>query len=225
MTSTIIDFIEYQGIARILHHVVCHYPETSLLNEFIEHDVAASWPTLAARASNTQGRAALSRYLSQWQAQDSHAKDSQLIELQLDYGQLLFGPGEPKAIPQGSVYLSEEQLLNDRSTVALMDFYKTHGVELTLNYRQPLDHIGLFFSVLDSSFGRLAKEPTNLELTQFIQILLQQHLLPWSGRCLELAAKHADSKFYQGMALLADDFLCQLAADFKVVAMPMRLFR
>ncbi|MBV7316308.1 molecular chaperone [Shewanella sp. NIFS-20-20] len=216
--SVSIDFIEYQGIARILHHVLCQYPEQQLLADFIEHQVATSWPEFQQRPANDQGRAALCRYLNQWQP-------NQLVGLQLDYGQLFFGPGEPKAIPQGSVYLGEEQLLNDRSTVALIDFYKAHGVSLSLAYSQPLDHIGLFFSVLDTGLGRLADEPENQALIQFVQVLLQQHLLPWSGRCLALAAQHAQTDFYLAIALLADDFLNQLAADFQVVPMPMRLFR
>ncbi|MCL2915228.1 molecular chaperone TorD family protein [Shewanella corallii] len=219
---TNLPFEEYQGIARILYHLLSHYPEAEMIHDFIHNDVAASWPTFASegqgRDGNRVGREALSHFLQQWD-------DSQLTELQLDYGQLFFGPGEPKAIPQGSVYLGEEQLLNDRSTVALMDYYKVHGVELQMANRQPVDHIGFFFAVLDSTLGRLEQERTNEELKQFVQLLLGKHLLPWSGRCLELAAEHAQTEFYFGVALLAEDFLKQLANDFNVVPVSARLFR
>ncbi|MGI2261139.1 TorD/DmsD family molecular chaperone [Shewanella sp. GXUN23E] len=219
---TNLPFEEYQGIARILFHLLSQYPDAQLIRDFIDNDVPATWPAFAgdtgSREANRVGREALSHFLQQWD-------DSQLTELQLDYGQLFFGPGEPRAVPQGSVYLGEEQLLNDRSTVALMDFYKVHGVELKLPNHQPVDHIGFFFAVLDSTLGRLAQERGNTELKQFVQLLLGKHLLPWSGRCLELAAEHAQTEFYFGVALLAEDFLTQLSEDFSVVVTPARLFR
>lgn len=217
-TQLLLPFTEYQGIARILHHLLFHYPTQQRVYELIEHDVAASWPTLGDRSGNRLGREALSHFLQQW---DQH----QLVELQLDYGQLFFGPGEPKAIPQGSVYLGEEQLLNDRSTVQLMDFYRQHGVALTLAQVQPVDHIGLFFTVLDAAFGHLAQQPDDTAQYHFVQQLLAQHLLPWAGRCLELAAEHAQTEFYFAIALLADDFLQQLALDFAVQPVAMRLHR
>lgn len=213
-----IDFAEYQGIARLLHHLLYQYPQAQLITELKENQVAETWPEFAGRDGNRVGREALAHYLQHWD-------DTQFLELQLDYGQLFFGPGEPKAIPYGSVYLGEEQLLNDRSTLALMDFYQAHDVSLALTVRDPVDHIGLFFSVLDASLGRLAEEPDNQALKRFIQVLLQQHLLTWSGRCLELAAEHAQTEFYFAIALLAQDFLQQLTNDFELVPMSVRLFR
>ncbi|MDX6016622.1 MULTISPECIES: molecular chaperone [Shewanella] len=213
-----IYFIQYQGIARLLHHLLYGYPKPELITELKVNQVAETWPELAARDGNRIGREALANYLQQWD-------ETQFLDLQLDYGQLFFGPGEPKAVPYGSVYLGEEQVLNDRSTLALMDFYQVHDVSLQLPARDPVDHIGLFFSVLDASFGRLAAEPDNQRLVRFTQVLLQQHLLPWAERCLELAAEHAQTEFYFAVALLARDFLLQLTEDFNLIPMPARLFR
>ncbi|WP_153916708.1 TorD/DmsD family molecular chaperone [Shewanella sp. TC10] len=222
---------EYQAIARILHNLFCHYPEAELVNSMIENDVAATWPTFAGRRDNQQGRDALTTYLNHWNEAE------QLLDLKVDYGQLFFGPGEPKAIPQGSAYLGEDQVHFDASTIALIDFYKQHGVNFELEMPQPVDHLGLFFSVLDSSFGKLqtatdVDSDTNVDsdtdvqqLTQFIQVLLQQHMLPWAGRCLELAKINAETDFYVGISLLANDYLAELADAFKVLPMPRKLFR
>ncbi|MDB2387232.1 molecular chaperone TorD family protein [Shewanella sp.] len=222
ITINSINFEEYQGLARILHHSLIRHPESELVQGFKACDIADSWPTFAKRAQNSKGRALLAGFLAQWST-DTHA--AELVELKLDYGQLFFGPGEPNAVPQGSVYLSEEQLLNDRSTMALMDFYQAYGVKVDVDYPQPLDHIGLFFAVLDQTFGRLQSEATNHALVRFTQVLLQQHLLPWAPRCLELAQQHATSDFYRAIALLASDFLQQLQQDFQLLPKAARLYR
>ncbi|MCL1047077.1 MULTISPECIES: molecular chaperone [Shewanella] len=217
---------EYQAIARILHNLFCHYPDAELIHSMVENDVAATWPTFANRSDNQQGRDALTTYLNHWNEAE------QLLDLKVDYGQLFFGPGEPKAIPQGSAYLGEDQVHFDASTIALIDFYKQYGVNFDLTMPQPVDHIGLFFSVLDSSFATLQEAATNpdsdtdaQQLTQFIQVLLQQHMLPWAGRCLELAKINAETDFYVGISLLANDYLAELAEAFKILPMPRKLFR
>ncbi|PKH54976.1 molecular chaperone TorD [Shewanella sp. Choline-02u-19] len=217
-----VDFIEYQGLARILHHCLIRYPEAELVQGLKDCDVAGSWPVFANNKQNSQGREALTTFLQQWQS-DDHSE--QLIELKLDYGRLFFGPGEPKAVPQGSVYLSEAQLLNDRSTTALMDFYRAHGVEVAVDYPQPVDHIGLFFAVLDQTFGRLELEADNQALIRFTQVLLQQHFLPWAYRCFELALADANTDFYRGIALLGNDFLLQMQQDFQLLPKETRLYR
>lgn len=224
MSSNIasIDFAEYQGLARILHHCLIRHPEAELVQGLKDCDVAGSWPTFANRDQNSTGREALAAFLAQCPT-DTH--EAELIELKLDYGQLFFGPGEPNAVPQGSVYLSEEQLLNDRSTMALMDFYQANGVKVDVDYPQPLDHIGLFFAVLDQTFGRLQLETDNQALVRFTQVLLQQHLLPWAHRCFELAQLHSSSDFYRGIALLASDFLLQMQQDFQLLPKETRLYR
>lgn len=221
-----IDLEAYQGLARILHHCLIRYPDAELVQGLAECDVAASWPVFAQRPQNTQGRALLGEYLQRWVAAQSDPSDeAQLVDLKLDYGQLFFGPGEPNAVPQGSVYLGEEQLLNDKSTMALMAFYRAHGVEVKVDFPQPLDHIGLFFAVLDQTFGRLSQEPENDALVRFTQVLLQQHLLPWAPRCFALAYEYATTDFYRGLALLGSDFLGQLQQDFQLLPKETRLYR
>lgn len=212
---------EYQSIARILHNVFCFYPNEALIDSFIENDVAQTWPVFAELAPEQPGQFYLQRYLQQWQA-------NQLTELQLDYGNLYFGPGEPKAIPQGSAYLGEEQVHFDVSTLALVDFYKQHKVEFKLDMPQPVDHMGLFFSVLDSSFQRLIeseRQTNKAELMQFIYTLLQKHFTPWASRCLELSEQHANTDFYFGIAKMTKAFINELTSTFNVLPMPRKLHR
>ncbi|WP_394390927.1 TorD/DmsD family molecular chaperone [Shewanella woodyi] len=212
------DFEAGQGLARILHHVLLSYPTVETLDNLKAHSVAQSWPEFGLSADNTAGRAALTTYLSQWSA-------DKLNELKLDYGQLFFGPGEPNAMPWGSVYLGEQQLLNDRSTLELMAFYKQQGISFELEFTQPLDHIALFFAVIDSLLGQLVLNPDDESVRRTLAVLMQQHMLPWSHRCFELAIEHAQTDFYRGIAHLALDFQQVLAVVFQVIPMPVRLHR
>ncbi|MCZ4337896.1 molecular chaperone [Shewanella colwelliana] len=212
------ELIEYQGIARILHNVLFNDPTPELIQKFIEHNVAQSWPEFTGSARESSGRELLSNYLGQWTADKQQA-------LKLDYAQLFYGPGEPNAVPWGSVYLSERQLLNDKTTLALKAFYQEQGIGFELDTNQPVDHIGLFFAVLDQMLTQWAQTEDSEAIERSCMILLQQHLLPWSGRCLELMTEHARTDFYRGIALLTQAYLEGLIQRLNLVPMTARLYR
>ncbi|WP_108944167.1 TorD/DmsD family molecular chaperone [Shewanella halifaxensis] len=209
--------LELQAIARLLHNTLLSYPTLESVNYFIEHDIAKQWPSMG-KASADTAKLLLYSYLSQW-------GNEQINELKLDYGQLFFGPAEPKAIPWGSVYLCEQQLINDESTVALMQLYKQYGITFTLEYNQPIDHIALFYGVIAELLGLLIDKPENKQTSAVLIIILQQHLLPWSSRCLTLANQHAVTDFYKSIALLALDFESKLIESFNVIPMSKHLFK
>ena len=219
MTNKTTDiYLELHAIARLLHNVFLDYPTVESIQYFNDNQLDQSWPILISSEANTQGKILLNKFLSTWLAE-------QVNDIKLDYGQLYFGPGEPSAMPWGSVYLGEQQILNDQSTIQLINFYKKVGIKFELKYNQPLDHIALFYSAIDLLLQQLLDEPNNTLAKDTLIILLQQHMLPWSGRCHELAIKHAQTDFYRAIALLAQDFESVLAHTMNVVPMPMRLFR
>ncbi|MGS0724577.1 TorD/DmsD family molecular chaperone [Shewanella sp. 0m-11] len=209
---------QLQAIALILHNTLLSYPSEQSIQYFIDNQIAESWPVFNSTIEQQQGQLLLKRYCLQW-------KIEQINDVKLDYGQLFFGPGEPKAMPWGSVYLSEQQLINDESTVQLMQFYKQYQVTFALGYNQPVDHIALFYGVIAELLTQLINTEDNNLTTEVLLVLLQQHLLPWSGRCLTLAIEHSETDFYKGIALLALDFETQLIKAVNVVPMTKRLFK
>lgn len=215
--SSQINMQEFQGLARILHNVLFYDPTTDLIENLVEHKVIESWPTFSGSQTEIDAKTQIQAYLHAW-------SDDQTLALKLDYGQLFYGPGEPSAVPWGSVYLSEKQLLNGESTQALMAFYQQQGVSFELDSNQPVDHLGLFFAVLDQMFGQLAIEE-NEALGNSLVILLQQHLLPWSERCLVLMNQHAQTNFYKGFASLTQAYLDEVCRVLQIVPMPTQLYR
>ncbi|NKF52802.1 molecular chaperone TorD [Shewanella sp. WXL01] len=221
--------LELQAISRLLHNLLIDYPTQESIEYLIEHQIAQQWPDLTSNQHNKTGKLLLEAYLASWTPE-------QLNQTKLDYGQLYFGPGEPKAMPWGSVYLGEQGILNDDSTIKLMDFYKQQGVSFELKHQQPVDHIALFYAVIDQLLEVLLTPQTQSgsendsendshAAERTLCILLQQHLLTWSGRCHELAQQHAQTDFYRAIAMLATDFEQVLASALNVVPVSQRLFR
>ncbi|MBR9729616.1 molecular chaperone [Shewanella intestini] len=217
MTATS-NLQELQAIARVLHNLLLDYPSESSLQQLVDDQIAQQWPVLTDSPLNKQGKAALALFATKWDS-------SQINQMKLDYGQLFFGPGEPKAMLWGSVYMGEQQIINDTSTVELMRFYQQFGISFELKYKQPVDHLALFYAVIDQLLEQMMADPKNNVAKEALIILLQQHMLPWAGRCLDLAIEHAETDLYKGVALLAKDFQSSLATTLNVVPMPMRLFR
>ncbi|MBL4815882.1 MAG: molecular chaperone TorD family protein [Shewanella sp.] len=218
ISDSVNTYSDLQAIARVLHNVLLDYPSEVSIDGFAENELGDTWPSLTNSAENRQGKVLLDSFLAKWNSE-------QINELKLDYGQLFFGPGEPTAMPWGSVYLGEEQLLNDKSTVALMAFYKHRGISFELAQNQPLDHIALFYAVLDQLLGQLVADPDNKAVYETMVILMQQHMLLWSGRCLELALEHAETDYYKAIALLALDFQSVLSTELNIIPVSARLFK
>ncbi|MBR9729622.1 molecular chaperone [Shewanella intestini] len=210
-------FQELQAIARLLHNQLMEYPTEESIQFLIDNDMDQTWPTLSNRPENQAGRKHLGQFLSQW-------TPDQLNDTIVDYGDLFFGPSEPKAMPWGSMYLCEEQTLNDKSTLDLMDFYKQYGIEFDLKINQPVDHLGLFYAVIGQLIQQMLEQPDSIA-KQALVILLQKHMLPWSARCLTLAIEHAQSDLYKGIAQLAIDFEKELTEQLGVVILPTKIFR
>ncbi|MFM0961219.1 molecular chaperone [Yersinia enterocolitica] len=123
---------------------------------------------------------------------------------------LFEGQGEMFAPPWGSVYLDRKNLLMGDSLV---------------RYREFLSHQGVAFNGKDNgTYGAKNNEPEDqfglmlLALAWLLEqgnqtaaiILLEQHLLPWSGRYLTLLQDNGVSDFYCRLAALTNWLLQDL---------------
>ncbi|PKG59159.1 molecular chaperone, partial [Shewanella sp. GutDb-MelDb] len=185
------QYLEFQAIARVLHNVLMRYPNFESIQSFKDSNLGGNWPQLANSKYYKEGKCLLSLYCRTWSS-------VKLNDLKLDYGQLFYGPGKPVAMPWGSIYLGEQQLLNDDSTLSLKRFYKKNEISFDLEYNQPSDHIALIYAALDRLLEQAAENMENENVLDIIKVLMLQHMLPWTSRCLELIIKHANTDFYKG---------------------------
>ncbi len=129
---------------------------------------------------------------------------------------LFIGP-DPFAAPAwGSVYLDKESVLFGESLMALRGFLARRGITLDTGLNEPEDHIGLLLQ-LASGFAAQGDDAGLGEL-------LGDHVLPWSGRYLELLAAHAEQPFYAGLAELSALTLAALRERLGVTVVEKRLY-
>ena len=175
---------------KILGAVLFYPPDSREVQPIIALLESSEWAPLWPCATK-DAKAQVTGYFSQIdQAQESLADA---------YQRLFVGPYALPAPPWGSVYLDKESVVFGDSTLALRQWMRENGIEPHLTQAEPEDHIGLLLMMS----AWLAENSPAL-LNEF----LTMHLLPWSGRYLELLRQKADHPFYVGVALLAESTLC-----------------
>ncbi len=175
---------------KILGAVLFYPPDSREVQPLIALLESSEWAPLWPCATK-DAKAQVTGYFSQIdQAQESLADA---------YQRLFVGPYALPAPPWGSVYLDKESVVFGDSTLALRQWMRENGIEPHLTQAEPEDHIGLLLMMS----AWLAENSPAL-LNEF----LTMHLLPWSGRYLELLRQKADHPFYVGVALLAESTLC-----------------
>lgn len=139
------------------------------------------------------------------EAQVKHLLDEliQTRESATDYtfSVLFEGQGEMVAPPWGSVYQEKENIVMGESTGRWDLFVKTYGMELT-DKIEPNDQYGLMLWAMAALLEDGQEEA--------VVTLLEQHLLPWAYRYLELLSTNQESAFYAALAQLNTLFLQQL---------------
>lgn len=127
---------------------------------------------------------------------DSVKKNEPLDEA---WQRLFIGPYTLPAPPWGSVWLDKENIVFGDSTVELRQWMRAKGIEPATTQKEPEDHIGLILMLA----AWLAEQDRRNDLEE----LLAWHLLPWSGRFLEVFIAQANSDFYRGLAKLTQGTL------------------
>ena len=115
-------------------------------------------------------------------------------DLQQEYQRLLIGPDEPPALSRGFVCPDLEQMIFGDSHQKLCKFLVAQKLMLDSEQRKPSDHAGLLLLVL----GQLAIEGREEEVVR----LLEEFLLPWAERFVEMLIKGALHPFYSKPAEL-----------------------
>jgi len=174
---------------KILGAVLFYPPDSREVQPLIALLESSEWAPLWPCATE-DAKVQVTEYFSQV----DQAKES----LTDAYQRLFVGPYALPAPPWGSVYLDKESVVFGDSTLALRQWMRENGIEPHLTQAEPEDHIGLLLMMS----AWLAENSPAL-LNEF----LTMHLLPWSGRYLELLRQKADHPFYVGGAVLAESTL------------------
>lgn len=111
------------------------------------------------------------------------------------FQRLFIGPQALPAPPWGSVWLDRENVLFGESTLALRQWMRENGIVFAGSQNEPEDHFGSLLLLA----AWLEENTCHQECDQ----LLAWHLLPWSGRFLDVFISGADHPFYRAAGKLA----------------------
>ena len=137
-----------------------------------------------------------------------------------EYTRLFIGPTKLPAPPWESVYVTEERLIFQESTLRVRQCYLKYNF-LPAHYRSEADdHIAL---ELDFMYNLCSIAETAFQaedMSQVAEVLLDQkafleeHLLVWTPQYIKDLQAATSHPLYQGLAFLLDDFL---KTDFAVI--------
>lgn len=135
-----------------------------------------------------------------------------------EFSLLFEGLGEMPAPPWGSVYLDSESIVMGESTVEYRRFLASCGIALDTQMREPDDQFGLmllaFAQLLESEKFDASAE------------LLEQHLLPWAFRYLEVLQQvEGISPFYPNLAQVTHLYLTSLVEELELSPAEKPLFK
>lgn len=119
--------------------------------------------------------------------------------LETAWQRLFIGPAALPAPPWGSVWLDRENVLFGDSTLALRQWMREHQIAWETAHNEPEDHFGTLLML-----AAWLVENKNMAACNE---LLAWHLLPWSGRFLEVFIQEAQHPFWQSLGKLAQKTL------------------
>jgi len=140
---------------------------------------------------------------------------SQLEQLTIDFTKLFVGPYGLKASPYGSIYLEGERKFMGDSTIDVMEQYRAAGIVVSDSFREAPDHIvaelEFMYFLIFKEIGAIQseKEGVSQEFLLRQKEFLQRHLGLWVGAFSSAVEKHAESDFYQNLAVATSIFIKQ----------------
>ncbi|OBU26393.1 molecular chaperone TorD family protein [Photobacterium aquimaris] len=138
------------------------------------------------------------------------------IALATDFQQLFEGMDVMPAPPWGSVYLDREQVIFGDSLLRYREFLAQQQMALDTGMREPEDQFGLMLLALANLIEQQQHEAA--------KALLEQHLLPWAYRYLELVEKSAKTKTYQYLAIAMQQWLRYLQQELVLTPADMKVY-
>lgn len=173
----------------------CFYqPRKDIFQEGLLHDLAESLKRLSASAAD---------YAEEMVKLLQVHSDEELL---VDYSRLFMGPAELLAAPYGSVYLEKEGRVMGDSTMAAIDFYKSHGLVMDKDFREVPDHVAvelefMYYLVFKEIEAIEANDmPTAATALESQETFLNNFLRPWADKFAAKVAEGAETGFYKALA-------------------------
>lgn len=136
--------------------------------------------------------------------------------LQREWLRLFAGVGAPEASCLESFYVEPNRHMFGKSTLAVREAYRAHGLQIERLHSEPDDHLGLMLGfvshLVDEELAALETEDAAAAETaaRDQERFLVEHVLPWLAVWRYLVKTHATSDYYLG----AGDFVFGLVSRY-----------
>ena len=128
------------------------------------------------------------------------------LELAADYAHLFLDTAKKGALPYGSVYASDKQLLMQEPHFQMLKKLEENGFTRTEGFKEPADHLGIILDFM----GNLALQGRSSD----VQLdTLESQLLNWLPKWQQDVGRHDPFGFYIAVAMLIIQF-CRVDTEF-----------
>lgn len=189
----------------MLGKVIYQYPNKDWINTLVSDNVFLDVPFGEGQVLVQKGIA----ILSEWTNENyGGISEKEMEAIKKDHLYLFTGVSKPLAPVWESVYFSKAQLLFQKETIQVREWYSRFKLQVERKDREPDDHIGLELGFIahlaaltlkaleDGDFSTAEKH------LQSQRDFLTEHLLRWAPMWAKLVIKNADTQFYRGLAHL-----------------------
>lgn len=174
-------------------------------------EVRALFPCLATLTDLWQwrDRAQIAQLCASWRQPDEES-------LIWQFSVLFEGQGEMTVPPWGSVYLEKDNLLMGETTADYRTFLQSQGMVFDSRQSEPEDQFGLMLLACSALLA------TDNAVAAYR--LLEEYLLPWGYRYLELLQRNTVSPFYAQLAAVSMCWLQEVQQQQRLQPVTRRLF-
>ncbi len=190
-------FTAYNMLLSFTGSFILYEPQQGCINDLVEQDMFTSLPL---ESDNPQFILGAS-YLRKINPENKLDYD----EIINDHLELFGGKGRASAPPYGSVYMSKDHTMNDRSSAEVRKIYKAYGWKSSMEGKVPDDHLGIelqFINLLLGKYPELEDEVCRKEIRNDLVKFIDKYINPWINDWNRNIQEHSISNFYRGIGYL-----------------------
>lgn len=176
-------------------------PDQTTLDTFSE--LIEEWPTPI--GPNTE------QALDHFRASRANGETPEQIDR--DHNWLYGVSATAKVPPYESVHRGRDGLLFDEETLQVRAIYRQMGFQVQQYNKVPDDHVGIEMEFLAQCCLRAldatdeGDTPAALASLRLARVFLDDHVMQWAPRMLQLAAERAETDFMKGVCMASIDAL------------------
>lgn len=125
--------------------------------------------------------------------------EKDLKELKVDYANLFIGPFQVKAPPYGSVYLEGHRQVMGESTHQVIKFYRSCGLHLEDNFKEPADHISAELEFIYYLYYQ-GLQTGDASYFEKAHVFIDAFMKPWIDKFTTDILQHSTTDFYDRLA-------------------------